>query len=234
MAFEQGRLLPTPEQVPFRLTRDIVDGFGICGVEGIFRKTCERVMRILRDSKDILLPIVSVLLHDPVTHWSLSPSKLNRLQPEAVLSSSENLKREKEFVKINKNLPFPLKSQQNTEDYRLKKETINNENYETIIVENDKFYTEYPKKEFILTQLKKLSVGFAGNLLGMRERRPVKQGAYETNVHAERAVLQIREKLMGLEKNSVLSIEGQVSHLIQQSMDPINLCQMYFGWQAFL
>ena len=31
IAFEQGRLLNTPELVPFRLTRDIVDGFGVTG-----------------------------------------------------------------------------------------------------------------------------------------------------------------------------------------------------------
>ena len=38
VAFEQGCLLPTPETVPFRLTRDIVDGMGVCGVEGAFRR----------------------------------------------------------------------------------------------------------------------------------------------------------------------------------------------------
>lgn len=38
VAFEQGRILPTPETVPFRLTRDIVDGMGISGVEGVFRR----------------------------------------------------------------------------------------------------------------------------------------------------------------------------------------------------
>ena len=31
IAFEQGRLLATPERVPFRMTRDMVDGFGISG-----------------------------------------------------------------------------------------------------------------------------------------------------------------------------------------------------------
>ena len=31
IAFEQGRFLMTPELVPFRLTRDIVDGMGATG-----------------------------------------------------------------------------------------------------------------------------------------------------------------------------------------------------------
>lgn len=38
VAFEQGKTLPTPETVPFRLSRDIVDGMGITGVEGVFRR----------------------------------------------------------------------------------------------------------------------------------------------------------------------------------------------------
>ena len=37
IAFDKGKILPTPELVPFRLTRDIVDGFGPSGVEGVFR-----------------------------------------------------------------------------------------------------------------------------------------------------------------------------------------------------
>lgn len=37
IAFEQGRFLTTPEMVPFRLTRDIVDGFGIAGARASCR-----------------------------------------------------------------------------------------------------------------------------------------------------------------------------------------------------
>lgn len=38
IAFEQGRILATPETVPFRLTRDVIDGMGVSGVEGTFRR----------------------------------------------------------------------------------------------------------------------------------------------------------------------------------------------------
>jgi ataxia telangiectasia mutated family protein len=43
IAFEQGLSLPVPETVPFRLTRDVVDGFGVTGTEGVFRRSCEEV-----------------------------------------------------------------------------------------------------------------------------------------------------------------------------------------------
>lgn len=46
VTFEQGKTLSTPETVPFRLTRDVVDGMGITGTEGAFRRACEAAMRV--------------------------------------------------------------------------------------------------------------------------------------------------------------------------------------------
>lgn len=37
IAFDQGKTLHTAETVPFRLTQDIISGFGLSGAEGIFR-----------------------------------------------------------------------------------------------------------------------------------------------------------------------------------------------------
>lgn len=60
VAFEQGKTLPTPETVPFRLTRDIVDGMGVAGVEGVFRRSCEKTMEVMRASHEELRTIVEV------------------------------------------------------------------------------------------------------------------------------------------------------------------------------
>ena len=38
IAFELGKNLPTPELIPFRLSRDLVSGMGVSGVEGVFKK----------------------------------------------------------------------------------------------------------------------------------------------------------------------------------------------------
>ncbi|GAB1602778.1 serine-protein kinase ATM-like [Argonauta hians] len=80
IAFEQGKVLPTPETVPFRLTRDIVDGMGVCGVEGIFRRCCEKTMLVMHTNQQSLITILQVLLYDPLYNWTLSPSKVNQLQ----------------------------------------------------------------------------------------------------------------------------------------------------------
>uniref|UniRef100_M4AR83 Serine-protein kinase ATM n=1 Tax=Xiphophorus maculatus TaxID=8083 RepID=M4AR83_XIPMA len=79
VAFEQGKILPTPETVPFRLSRDIVDGMGITGVEGVFR-CCEKTMEVMRSSQEALLTIVEVLLYDPLFDWTMNPLKAFYLQ----------------------------------------------------------------------------------------------------------------------------------------------------------
>ncbi|XP_040439477.1 serine-protein kinase ATM isoform X2 [Falco naumanni] len=94
VAFEQGKILPTPETVPFRLTRDIVDGMGITGVEGVFRRCCEKTMAVMRNSQEALLTIVEVLLYDPLFDWTMNPLKALYLQQrpedEADMNSTLN------------------------------------------------------------------------------------------------------------------------------------------------
>eukprot|EP01035_Chromulina_nebulosa_P037008 gene37008-biopygen24385 len=45
IVYEQGKGLGTPETVPFRLTQDMVDGMGLSGCEGTFRRSCEELLR---------------------------------------------------------------------------------------------------------------------------------------------------------------------------------------------
>lgn len=80
IAFEQGRFLNTPELVPFRLTRDMVDGMGVLGTEGPLRACMEAVLRVLRAHKTELLTVMNVFLHDPLLKWALTPSKAKRRQ----------------------------------------------------------------------------------------------------------------------------------------------------------
>jgi len=80
VAFDQGRLLPIPELVPFRLTRDIVDGLGITGVEGSFKKGSEHVFRVLKSNVENIVGILNVLKYDPLYSWAISPIRKKRLQ----------------------------------------------------------------------------------------------------------------------------------------------------------
>lgn len=82
VAFDQGRRLPIPETVPFRLTRDVVDGFGILGVKGSFSKLSECAFQVLRDHKDNILAILDLLKWDPLYSWSISPIRRTRIQEQ--------------------------------------------------------------------------------------------------------------------------------------------------------
>lgn len=83
VAFEAGRVLPIPENVPFRLTRDIVDGMGVTQTEGVFRRCCEFTMDALREDKDSIMTLLNVLRYDPLYAWSVSPLRAKRMQDAA-------------------------------------------------------------------------------------------------------------------------------------------------------
>jgi ataxia telangiectasia mutated family protein len=82
VAFEQGRVLPVPEVVPFRLTRDLVDGMGVTRTEGVFRRCCEFTLEALRQESYSIMTILDVLRYDPLYSWTVSPLRMRRMQED--------------------------------------------------------------------------------------------------------------------------------------------------------
>jgi ataxia telangiectasia mutated family protein len=80
VSFEAGRVLPIPELVPFRLTRDIIDGMGITKTEGVFRRCCEFTLDAVREDKDSIMTLLNVLRYDPLYNWTVSPIRAKRMQ----------------------------------------------------------------------------------------------------------------------------------------------------------
>ncbi|XP_047501891.1 serine/threonine-protein kinase ATR-like [Penaeus chinensis] len=68
--FNKGETFDWPERVPFRLTHNMISAMGPTGYEGIFRKTCEVTMRVMRDERDALMSILRPFIHDPLVEWS--------------------------------------------------------------------------------------------------------------------------------------------------------------------
>ncbi|RZF43814.1 hypothetical protein LSTR_LSTR006355 [Laodelphax striatellus] len=90
IAFDMGKNLPMPEPIPFRLTRDIVDGMGILGVEGVFRRCCEETMAVLRESQETLITVLEVLLYDPLYTWTILPKKAVAQQMKSMSSKASH------------------------------------------------------------------------------------------------------------------------------------------------
>ena len=57
------------ERVPFRLTRNIVDGMGVDGVKSTFPRACEDTLRVLRSGERQVMTLMHVLHHDPLSKW---------------------------------------------------------------------------------------------------------------------------------------------------------------------
>lgn len=65
----QGRALPIPELVPFRLTADLVDALGSFGTQGVYQRCSENTLRVMRNTSEHILAILEVFKHDPLHRW---------------------------------------------------------------------------------------------------------------------------------------------------------------------
>ena len=84
-----------PEVVPFRLTRNIVDGMGPTGTEGTFARSAEATAIVLRENANALLTILSAIASDPLYRWSVSPVEARRRQRLTDDDQQPSLKAEK-------------------------------------------------------------------------------------------------------------------------------------------
>ena len=79
-----------PEKVPFRLTRMIVNALDGGTVEGIFRKTCEDVLWILRESRDSIVALLEIFVHEPLEETEEAEGK-NKSQTKIIDRVSDKL-----------------------------------------------------------------------------------------------------------------------------------------------
>eukprot|EP00762_Andalucia_godoyi_P004400 ANDGO_08208.mRNA.1 Serine/threonine-protein kinase ATR len=73
--FNKGQAFPVPEKVPFRLTHNLVDAFGVTGVAGTFRKVAEITLSLIRKHRQLLLNVLETFVHDPLVEWDHASSE---------------------------------------------------------------------------------------------------------------------------------------------------------------
>jgi hypothetical protein len=81
-------LLPRqrPEIVPFRLTPNMLDGMGLAGYEGVFRRVAEVALSCIRGNKDMLISVLESFIHDPLVEWQ--SRKQHRAPPPAATAAA--------------------------------------------------------------------------------------------------------------------------------------------------
>ncbi|CAH3911753.1 unnamed protein product [Pieris brassicae] len=67
--FNKGEAFEWPERVPFRLTHNMEAAMGPLKHEGMFRKSCEAVMRALREQTAALMSVIGPFVYDPLVSW---------------------------------------------------------------------------------------------------------------------------------------------------------------------
>ncbi|XP_039285302.1 serine/threonine-protein kinase SMG1-like [Nilaparvata lugens] len=70
VCFEKGKTLRVPEKVPFRLTPNLRAALGVTGVEGIFRLSCEHVLKVMKKGMETLLTLLEAFVYDPLIDWT--------------------------------------------------------------------------------------------------------------------------------------------------------------------
>ncbi|KAF8163206.1 hypothetical protein B0H34DRAFT_744937 [Crassisporium funariophilum] len=90
IAFDQGKLLPVPERVPFRMTADVVDGMGTSGTSGVFQRCAEETLRVLREESEVIMTVLEVFKHDPLHSWTASEVKVKQAQSDVPASAVTN------------------------------------------------------------------------------------------------------------------------------------------------
>ncbi|KAJ1773772.1 hypothetical protein EV179_000091 [Coemansia sp. RSA 487] len=170
IAFDLGKLLPMPELVPFRLTREMIDGMGLLGLQGTFQNTCQTALRVMRMNARVVITILNVLKVDPLYMWSLIPLRIDKMNRTAGVY---------------------------TDDLR---DGARISNTPSDIGERDMLLAEETDAA----------------------------AAEDENKEAWRSIIHVGQRL-----DARISVEGQVSELIQQATDPILLSRMFEGWSAW-
>lgn len=87
-----------------------MDGMGVSGVEGLFRKSCEKTMEVLRCNSQVIVTILEVLLYDPLYFWTVSSAEANKRQTEEDTYSRSVAEDMDEGCVAKRNARFKIKS----------------------------------------------------------------------------------------------------------------------------
>nr|XP_027196397.1 serine/threonine-protein kinase SMG1-like [Dermatophagoides pteronyssinus] len=224
ICFEKGKTLRVPEMVLCRLTQNIVNTFGVTGVDGTFRISCENVLKILRKGKETLLTLLEAFVYDPLIDWTpeheegftgaiYGGAKIAQLANEGKIIPKKQM--EKENQEAIERLKQLMKSvEQRNSDWP----KINNEE---------------PQQDLqILANQAKQSDNNKNN----QQQQVIETRKNKRNVYAFSVWKRIRMKLDGRDPdpNKRLSIYDQVNHLINESISMENLSRMYEGWTSWV
>ncbi|KAI9721086.1 MAG: hypothetical protein M1812_002567 [Candelaria pacifica] len=106
--FDKGLTFEKPERVPFRLTHNMVDAFGVYGYDGPFRKSCELTMGILRQNEDTLMTILETFLYDPTTDFIGKKKRNTAKVPDTPQEVLDNVRSKVRGLLMGESVPLSV------------------------------------------------------------------------------------------------------------------------------
>ena len=192
-----------PEKVPFRLTRMLIKALEVGGIEGVFRITCENVMRVVRENKDSLNVILAAFVHDPLISFRLLIPLIMKHKNKNKLNNND-----KKEDKHHKN------EEKNENEIKMMEDMINKKDENELEKKRTgsderQLYNDLEEKDDTesddLNKIAKIVL----------ERVSDKLNGTDFN------------------KNVQLNIYDQIQRLIRQATSHENLSQSYLGWCPF-
>ena len=69
----------------------MVDAMGVTGVEGVFRRTCETTLGVLRNERSALVSVLQTFVYDPLVEWAPKKSKSGQVQNDEAMRIMQNI-----------------------------------------------------------------------------------------------------------------------------------------------
>ena len=233
-----------PERIPFRLTRMLILSMEVSGVEGVYKRVSEGVMRVLRENKESVMAVLEAFVYDPLLGWRLLHQKGGRGGAAGGQSSID-------ATAINP-------------DVTVHRDPINGEVYvEGMSPPRARDETNLPTPTPSAARPYRppvVAVGDGVNAIGS-EGDEAEEDVGVMNVKALSVIARVEAKLLGKDfevvakdggvaggagevggsggasavgsASGVLDVRTQVERLIVEATSHVNLAQCYVGWCAF-
>ncbi|EOB13117.1 Protein kinase rad3 [Nosema bombycis CQ1] len=77
--FESSKKLSIPERVPFRLTQNVIDAFGVLGLEGTYTNTMNETLELFLKNRNLIISNLLSFVYDPLHEWRIRKEKAPKL-----------------------------------------------------------------------------------------------------------------------------------------------------------
>ena len=210
----------------------LVKALGITEIEGIFRITCEKLMKLLRSNRDSLMAILSALIHNPLISFRLMIPMIMKKQRSKIINNNfdNNFENDHKYNSVlygidNKNL--------NSDDSELSLSLRRIINKNIINCSKD-LNKDEDLKGNIISDERQIIENEQKQIFNLYEEND-DFDSEELYKIAQIVLNRINDKLNGMDFYPFHQFDEkeQVDKLIKQARLAENLAQSYLGWCPF-